>query len=510
MGNVTDVEEVKSLEKKTEEVTIALAESVEALESLRKKNISVLPVECGRTSMELSEEKLLAKQPKKIIPVTTKRDFGAVIPPLNRSLNTKKSVKLVQERKASIEYRNEHIEHETKMARVALNRTTQNLIKEVNSVSKTSIAAVDAMFGIAASGAADDTQQVVGSSITGPAESVSFDDSASGSTGATGLTGTTGATGATGSPEGATGLSHRLDAAIDLVLRRSRSSIRRKSGPAVLAGLQRTADDDNRKAEEELSTALSADVAAQNAKRDAAKKRIVKHLLLLKDEQNRALKKTMVKLHSTQKSLENVTSLLTPLREKISSMKRALEFARESGMGGGSADRATIYPLEKKGKALSQMESKLTAILRSVAHVVSTQEDAVRVTEERIKATNGRTSASNSVNVASTTGATGAAQKADSTGSAERGMRLADKGKRSISSLAGPTGETGADGETGATGSIPDNIVTDTAQDETGTHESSFDIGSTGGSFGKTLTEQEREITFNNYVQGHSQNEKTN
>merc|ERR1711968_293120 len=366
------------------------------------------------------------------------------------------------------------------------------------------------MFGIAASGAADDTQQVVGSSITGPAESVSFDDSASGSTGATGLTGTTGSTGATGSPEGATGLSHRLDAAIDLVLRRSRSSIRRKSGPAVLAGLQRTADDDNRKAEEELSTALSADVAAQNAKRDAAKKRIVKHLMLLKDEQNRALKKTMVKLHSTQKSLENVTSLLTPLREKISSMKRALEFARESGMGGGSADRATIYPLEKKAKALSQMESKLTAILRSVAHVVSTQEDAVRVTEERIKATNGRTSASNSVNVASTTGATGAAQKADSTGSAERGMRLADKGKRSISSLAGPTGETGADGETGATGSIPDNIVTDTAQDETGTHESSFDIGSTGGSFGKTLTEQEREITFNNYVQGHSQNEKTN
>ena len=266
--------------------------------------------------------------------------------------------------------------------------------------------------------------------------------------------------------------------------------------------------EDNREAEKDLSKALSDDASAQEAQHVAAKKRIMKRLSALKTVQSKELEKTATKLLTARKSLANITSILGPLRSKIDTMKKAIQFAREAGVGGGSNDVAMLAPLEKKAKTLGSMELKLTAMLNSTARIYDTQEAALRETESSIAAMHAMDDKKLPTPLKkSVTGITGAAS--GSTGSEETGatgMAVSKKaqptGPTGAALVIGEAGETGETGETGATGSVPDNIMATGAHDETGTHQSSHEIGSTGGSVDTTLTEQEREVTFNNYVKG--------
>ncbi|MAD20174.1 MAG: hypothetical protein CMJ52_08295 [Planctomycetaceae bacterium] len=279
----------------------------------------------------------------------------------------------------------------------------------------------------------------------------------------------------------------------------------------MLAGLKRSADEDNVEAEKELSKALSDDVAAREAQRVAAKKRIMERLSALKSVQSIELEKTATKLLTARKSLANITSLLGPLRLKIDAMKKAIQFAREAGVGGGSSDIAMLTPLEKKAKTLSNMELKLTSMLKSTDRIYDTQVAALRETETSIASMRAMDDKKTPTLLKkSITGMTGASGSTGSEETGANGMAISKTpaqptgptGAAFVSAEMGKTGETGETGETGATGSIPDNIMATGAHAETGTHQSSHEIGSTGGSFGTSLTEQERDLTFNNYVKG--------
>ena len=171
-----------------------------------------------------------------------------------------------------------------------------------------------------------------------------------GSTGATASTGSTGATATTGASGVEDTLPSKLDEALKKLMN-GRGSIRRKSGVSVIKGLKAGAEAENMEAERELRLAMARDAAAKDAAKAAAKARLVRHLKALVALHRLNVAKAAKKLMKAKSTLSNLTDAVAPLKDRLETMRRSLEYAKEKGLG-SSKDEELMKPLAFKIKAL--------------------------------------------------------------------------------------------------------------------------------------------------------------
>merc|ERR1712167_541754 len=168
----------------------------------------------------------------------------------------------------------------TRIAKVAVAKSTDLAVKQMTSVTNHALEAVGHMFDNAETGLDSRWDE------TGASEAMGS-TSATGETGSTGAT--TGATGATGSTTGATGSAStgpsRLDVALEKATKLSRGSVRRAAGMDILKNIHTAAEAEATSAEAELDAVLLKEKKARDTKAAAAQARIVKNLLALKKVQ---------------------------------------------------------------------------------------------------------------------------------------------------------------------------------------------------------------------------------
>merc|ERR1712216_803929 len=197
---------------------------------------------------------------------------------------------------------------------VALTKSTNMAVKQMQAVTNHALEAVGHMFDNAETGL-DSRWDETGSAETGSAATgtiggvIALGSDETGASEATGSTASSGSTGSTGSASGgataasgsasggATAASgsasgsasngpSKLDVALEKATKTSRGSVRRAAGMDILKNIHTAAESEATSAEDELNAVLLKEKKARDTKAAAAQARIIKNLLALKKVQS--------------------------------------------------------------------------------------------------------------------------------------------------------------------------------------------------------------------------------
>merc|ERR1712072_256400 len=429
-----------------------------------------------------------------------KRDMGEMVnvsvTKVDTSLPAKPPVKKVVAPKKAPCVGCKVVNKTTLAAKLALTKTTNMAVKQMQAVTNHALEAVGHMFdnaetgldsrwdetGMAETGASE-TGTIggviaLGSDETGASEATRSTASTA-STGASGSTGSgtrlTGASGSTGSGTGMTGASgststgsatgpSKLDVALEKATKTSRGSVRRAAGMDILKNIHTAAEAEATSAEAELDAVLLKEKKARDTKAAAAQGRIVKNLLALKKVQVAQAALEKAKLANATTVAKRIEVLDNSLKQQVSDGEKSLAFAKEKGQSVGQEDARIIELLkEREGNASRVLVVAERAANKSgTGYIVATK--AVNVTEKELEALlgvdgTGGTGFSGSTGISGATG--GADEVRGPTGVHESGATSSAGVQESATgSMSGASGATAASGGTGATGNdIPDNIA---------------------------------------------------
>ena len=370
-------------------------------------------------------------------------------------------------------------------------KTTKDAVKSMEEATEYAADAVSRMFGMATTGASDPEENSVGSTGSTGATGATASTGTTGATGATASTGATGATGATASTGAADSLTLNLDGALNKLVN-GRGSIRRKAGVSIIEGLRAGAEAENEKAERELKDSMAKDLAANLAAKAAAKVRLVRHLKALKVLHGVNMAKAAKKLLQAKNMLANLTDSIAPLRERLASMGKSLEYAKEKGLS-SAEDGDLMKPVKFKIKTLEVQIGKVAPVVKSAKVAYEVAKSKFDATVKELLANQPPTGATGM-----STGATGTSTGATGTPTGANDVPTEATGASTgpAESSSGATGS--STGSTGATGAnIPDNIA------ETGSTDVPNPTGPTGMFSGKitmpSLTEQHRDHVYEQF-----------
>ena len=303
---------------------------------------------------------------------------------------------------------------------------------------------------------------------------------------------------ATASTGAADSLTLNLDGALNKLVN-GRGSIRRKAGVSIIEGLRAGAEAENEKAERELKDSMAKDLAANLAAKAAAKVRLVRHLKALKVLHGVNMAKAAKKLLQAKNMLAKLTDSIAPLRERLASMGKSLEYAKEKGLS-SAEDGDLMKPVKFKIKTLEVQIGKVAPVVKSAKVAYEVAKSKFDATVKELLANQPPTGATGM-----STGATGTSTGATGTSTGATGTPTGanDVPTEATGASTGPaessSGATGSStGSTGATGAnIPDNIA------ETGSTDVPNPTGPTGMFSGKitmpSLTEQHRDHVYEQF-----------